>query len=46
MDLFYNELYPSDPRYNDFNEGLHQQGSLNDVIIWLEIMIDIEFLRI
>ena len=43
--FFYNEIYPSDPRYNDFIvEGLHQQGSLEDgFFITRNHEIDIEF---
>ncbi|OCK42532.1 hypothetical protein BA195_10170 [Tenacibaculum soleae] len=43
--FFYNEVYPTDPRYNDFiNENLHRQG--NDVdgyYVTRNHEIDIEF---
>jgi len=43
--FFYNEIYPSDPRYNEFiNEGLHQQGSDEDgYYLTRNHEIDIEF---
>ncbi len=43
--FFYNEIYPSDPRYNDFLiEGLHQQGTLDDgYYLTRNHEIDIEF---
>ena len=43
--FFYNEIYPSDPRYNDFLlEGLHQQGSAEDgYYLTRNHEIDIEF---
>lgn len=43
--FFYNEVYPNDPRYQDFlNEGLHQQGSLEDgYYLTRNHEIDIEF---
>ena len=43
--FFYNEIYPSDPRYQDFlNDGLHQQGSLEDgYYLTRNHEIDIEF---
>lgn len=43
--FFYNEIYPSDPRYNDFLlEGLHQQGSAEDGYhLTRNHEIDIEF---
>jgi hypothetical protein len=43
--FFYNEIYPSDPRYNDFLiEGLHQQGTIDDgYYLTRNHEIDIEF---
>lgn len=43
--FFYNEIYPSDPRYNDFLiENLHQQGTLDDgYYLTRNHEIDIEF---
>ncbi len=43
--FFYNEIYPSDPRYQDFlNDGLHQQGSVEDgYYLTRNHEIDIEF---
>jgi hypothetical protein len=43
--FFYNEIYPSDPRYNDFLlEGLHQQGSAEEgYYLTRNHEIDIEF---
>ena len=43
--FFYNEIYPSDPRYQDFlNDGLHQQGSAEDgYYLTRNHEIDIEF---
>lgn len=43
--FFYNEIYPSDPRYQDFlNDGLHQQGNAEDgYYLTRNHEIDIEF---
>lgn len=43
--FFYNEIYPSDPRWNDFlTEGLRQQGNSSDgYYITRNHEIDIEF---
>jgi hypothetical protein len=43
--FFHNEIYPSDPRYNDFLiEGLHQQGTIDDgYYLTRNHEIDIEF---
>lgn len=43
--FFYNEIYPTDPRYNEFLiEGLHQQGNIEDgYYLTRNHEIDIEF---
>jgi hypothetical protein len=42
--FLHNEIYPSDPRYNDFLiEGLHQQGTIDDGYLTRNHEIDIEF---